>query len=342
MSNENLGKQWIVEIIGDVKKRRDNMQKHLSRLKNEGNYKQAHVDALAVLNAMLAAAAPQVVANDKTLLRELLQEAEGLHSLNCGEFAVDASDWDDPEIFNRVRAALAAAPVQTQESVCQKISPMGEDGDQWYFDCDGHYIDVKKDANGKYSIFFRDRSNGAEAWLDQADLAPVQPVAVPDNWRDNLVGLHVSMDVSTGEENGGDRIFGEIEEVMDGGDALVLLAVESSRNFAAPAAQGDASQAAIDVLAERRRQIEQEGWKAADDDKHADGQMAVAAGYYAMACGYPHERDIGGGIVPQYWPWGRNWWKPKGKRANLVRAGALIVAEIERLDRAAIAAKAAS
>ncbi|EIP5489386.1 hypothetical protein LS178_001568 [Salmonella enterica] len=29
------------------------------------------------------------------------------------------------------------------------------------------------------------------------------------------------------------------------------------------------------------------------------------------------------------------WWKPKGARSDLVRAGALIQAEIERIDRAA-------
>lgn len=31
----------------------------------------------------------------------------------------------------------------------------------------------------------------------------------------------------------------------------------------------------------------------------------------------------------------RDWWKPKDRRRNLVKAGALIVAEIERLDRLA-------
>lgn len=95
------------------------------------------------------------------------------------------------------------------------------------------------------------------------------------------------------------------------------------------------SQAARDVLAERRRQIEAEGWTPEHDDMHSDGQMAAAAGYYALACAYPHERDIGGGHVPTYWPWAPSWWKPRDVRSNLVRAGALILAEVERLDRAA-------
>jgi hypothetical protein len=36
---------------------------------------------------------------------------------------------------------------------------------------------------------------------------------------------------------------------------------------------------------------------------------------------------------PREWPWESTAWKPKGTRADLVRAGALILAEIERLDR---------
>ncbi len=72
---------------------------------------------------------------------------------------------------------------------------------------------------------------------------------------------------------------------------------------------------------------------------HNDGQMAVAAGFYALQCGYPHERTHWRGDAPMYWPWATSWWKPTTKRRNLVKAGALILAEIERLDRAAILAK---
>ncbi|WP_407059208.1 hypothetical protein ACKZDW_02155 (plasmid) [Ralstonia syzygii subsp. celebesensis] len=93
--------------------------------------------------------------------------------------------------------------------------------------------------------------------------------------------------------------------------------------------------AARDVLAERARQISAEGWTPEHDDEHADGQMALAAGYYALACAFPHERDIGGGRVPSYWPWDKSWWKPRDPRRNLVKAAALVLAEIERLDRAA-------
>ncbi|WP_152359478.1 hypothetical protein [Pseudomonas aeruginosa] len=39
--------------------------------------------------------------------------------------------------------------------------------------------------------------------------------------------------------------------------------------------------------------------------------------------------------APAIWPFSAKWWKPRDARANYMRAGALILAEIERLDRAA-------
>ena len=82
-----------------------------------------------------------------------------------------------------------------------------------------------------------------------------------------------------------------------------------------------------DVAAERKRQIEKEGWSHKHDDEHASGDMAWAAAAYCVS-----DEDL---ALEMLWPWERDWWKPKDYRANLVRAAALIVAEIERLDRAA-------
>lgn len=90
--------------------------------------------------------------------------------------------------------------------------------------------------------------------------------------------------------------------------------------------------AARDVLAERQRQIGVEGWTPEHDDEHDSGEMAIAAAFYAMAY-----RSYEDGRVR--WPWDDKWCKPKSQRHNLVRAGALILAEIERLDRAALASQ---
>lgn len=101
---------------------------------------------------------------------------------------------------------------------------------------------------------------------------------------------------------------------------------------AAIGALGQNSQAALDVAAERRRQIEAEGWTPEHDDKHDDGSLGAAAACYAAT-----QRPDG--MCPAYWPWQASWWKPKDRRSDLVRAGALILAEIERLDRAAAVPK---
>ncbi|EAT1308199.1 hypothetical protein EX399_10480 [Salmonella enterica] len=87
--------------------------------------------------------------------------------------------------------------------------------------------------------------------------------------------------------------------------------------------------AANDVLAERQRQIHTEGWKPEHDDEHVEGQLADAAACYALFA--TDQRRP----VPAHWPWSDDWWKQRGQRRDLVRAGALIIAEIERLDRAA-------
>ena len=93
-----------------------------------------------------------------------------------------------------------------------------------------------------------------------------------------------------------------------------------------------ASDALRDVAAERRRQIEAEGWTPEKDDAYRHGDMSTAAACYAMM-GRSHY-PVPGNPPPQ-WPWGDSWWKPTTYRRNLVKAGALILAEIERLDRAA-------
>ncbi len=119
------------------------------------------------------------------------------------------------------------------------------------------------------------------------------------------------------------------------------------------------TKAASDVLAERQRQIEVEGWTAEHDDAHTLGQMARAAAAYAYLGALPDIDPLGekddrarweqpGSYVryltEQLFPcwgtmfggWDWSWFKPKNRRRDLVKAAALILAEIERLDRAAL------
>jgi hypothetical protein len=107
------------------------------------------------------------------------------------------------------------------------------------------------------------------------------------------------------------------------------------------------SAAAADIIAERRRQMLVEGWTLEHDDQHEGGQMALAAASYAIVSTGEPEVYASVSRVPcapgfkagwingakLFWPWSDKWWKPKSRREDLVRAGALILAEIERLDR---------
>lgn len=94
------------------------------------------------------------------------------------------------------------------------------------------------------------------------------------------------------------------------------------------------------IANERLRQIQQEGWTPEHDDAHALGQMAGAAACYALqGCGFlnPHiveaRRPPVDGKV-RVWPWADSWWKPSDDPIrNLVKAGTLIAAEIDRLQR---------
>lgn len=102
-----------------------------------------------------------------------------------------------------------------------------------------------------------------------------------------------------------------------------------------------------DIAAERRRQIEKEDWSLEHDDQHEDGSLADAAACYASTTrAFKAEEHVGAGYKPytvysELWPksWADHWFKPKrDRRRQLVKAAALIVAEIERLDRAALSA----
>jgi hypothetical protein len=97
------------------------------------------------------------------------------------------------------------------------------------------------------------------------------------------------------------------------------------------------------IAAERQRQIEAEGWTPEHDDEHDMGQLAAAGAAYAM-CAREQAMEIGGEFwsrKPKSWPWDAEWWKPSDDPArNLEKAGALIAAELDRLERKALAERA--
>lgn len=105
----------------------------------------------------------------------------------------------------------------------------------------------------------------------------------------------------------------------------------------------------LEIARERERQMDIEGWTPDHDDQHASGELASAAACYAIFSRLGGDvRELLSGadaslseavFYRRYWPWGRAWWKPTTPRRDLIKAAALIVAEVERLDRLSSAGK---
>jgi hypothetical protein len=109
------------------------------------------------------------------------------------------------------------------------------------------------------------------------------------------------------------------------------------------------------ITVERERQVREEGWTRDHDDRYEAEELARAALCYAMpprlrnevplrlalfgegweTCAV-HEAEV---YVPEHWPFSPTDWKPSGGSSTadrireLTKAGGLIAAEIDRLER---------
>ena len=84
------------------------------------------------------------------------------------------------------------------------------------------------------------------------------------------------------------------------------------------------------IAAERERQVAVEGWTPEHDDAHGDRALAKAAGVYAM--------PFNGSWKETLWPFPEPFKHAErtvaGRIRELSKAGALVAAEIDRLQRA--------
>lgn len=125
-------------------------------------------------------------------------------------------------------------------------------------------------------------------------------------------------------------------------DAKSLRELLAAHNAGATMEAVQLSRAEQDVIAERRRQVEVEGWKPEHDDELDTGTLASAAmSYIAFAADLLHPMSQGDGFrdaegkPPMWWPFDASWWKPTTPRRALEKGVALALAEIEHIDRAA-------
>ena len=78
------------------------------------------------------------------------------------------------------------------------------------------------------------------------------------------------------------------------------------------------------IIAERKRQVAEEGYTAEHDQEHGRDLHAAAICYWL----YSDSTE-----APWTWPWASRYWKPKDPERNLVRAGALFLAAMDSRDR---------
>ena len=117
-----------------------------------------------------------------------------------------------------------------------------------------------------------------------------------------------------------------------------VASLASNLAIATSATAGPAARPAVDVedgvsliAAERQRQIDVEGYDVGHDAVHSSDALIRAAVCYATPA---HMRLSLAGRAPLGWPWGVSHWKPTpdDRVRELVKAGALIAAEIDRLN----------
>jgi len=83
------------------------------------------------------------------------------------------------------------------------------------------------------------------------------------------------------------------------------------------------------IAAERKRQIEKEGYTAEHDKQHSANALIEAALCYVGIV----IRPLPDSEVPLIWPWDNEFWKPSPNPIrNLEKAGALIAAAIDRIQ----------
>lgn len=142
-------------------------------------------------------------------------------------------------------------------------------------------------------------------------------------------------------EANGARITGK----PDGSEAIeIIFSIQAWRAFDATMAQEgpeESTPAARDVLAERKRQSTSKGYSSERDNQYTSGELALAAALFAIPYNAMHGNEA---LVQQEDFVGLHMalelscgWKATPEpdpRKRLVKAGALILAEIERIDRA--------
>jgi hypothetical protein len=88
------------------------------------------------------------------------------------------------------------------------------------------------------------------------------------------------------------------------------------------------------IIAERMEQVQKHGFTLARDQNYQPSALVFAGIAYAGRAAEQMRNNDLWHDAPPSWPWDAAHWRPGDARANLVKAAALIWAEIDRLDHA--------
>lgn len=93
----------------------------------------------------------------------------------------------------------------------------------------------------------------------------------------------------------------------------------------------DLSKGTCDVLVERMRRKKELDWSEEHDLDCENNELVKAAMSYAdpLAATPEHKETP---PKANLWPWELKWWRPSSYRRNLIKAIALLLAELDRYD----------
>ncbi|MFL4510803.1 hypothetical protein ACJ6WJ_02545 [Stenotrophomonas maltophilia] len=133
----------------------------------------------------------------------------------------------------------------------------------------------------------------------------------------------------------------EVGDVLMVSDRAITDEDGSGEVYTAPPAQTvDLGTGVKAIAAERERQLQAEGFSRICDQQYREGELARAATAYvqlaAMDLQVGSRKHIASQEPPFFWPWAQEWWKPVDARSDLVRAGAMIAAQIDLIDGQAV------
>ena len=250
-------------------------------------------------------------------------------------------EWARKEMWSRMLATITPPPaaytddlVALVENLAQALSAAAPDND-----LAGHALNYLK------------RNGLQESPLRAAEAAPQAPAAPSGRYKLADDGAHQYLDGIEArysiEREDGTTVAWVLGNEADAKELMAAIGAvpaapavdESFEDLISDWAHGDAldaehyrtlSQAARDVLAERRRQVNAEGFSPERDDQYVGGQLAGAAISYLILAAGGREDE-----ARAFWPWRQEWLKPGSQRRYLEKACALGLAEMERMDRSA-------